>query len=287
MDVDNCELQPARLNPERARIVAELQQAGWLKKVEWYEQIDSTNTHARRLLANDNLPRPALLVADEQTNGRGRSDRAWWSPAGCLMFTLVVDSSAFLQDSADVCPLALLCGVGLAEAVSHLLGSNACQLKWPNDLYLNGKKLAGILIESVRPASSTTEPVWIIGVGLNVNIDWKQAPDEVRSRAICLSQASGEHHQVEDVLVEVIAHLKRWLDGASGGNLHWLEGWTERCLLTGKNIAVRQGHPSLGAGASSLVEGRCEGVDQMGRLLVRRAGELQALSIGEVVAWDR
>ncbi len=279
----------------RQAAIAELLAAGWLKTVEWYESIDSTNTRARQLLGQaTTLPLPALLLADEQTSGRGRSDRVWWSPRGCLMFTLVIDSATFIRTPGQHFPLSLLCGVALADAVNQVLGVEACQLKWPNDLYLHNKKLAGILIESLRPATAagsgpavSDESLWLIGVGLNVDIDWRQAPEEVRARATCLSDVAGQHLLPEVVLLAAIEQLHRWLAGTRDGSLHWLSGWGERCLLTGRMVRIRQGHPNLTDATTSILEGRCEGVDEQGHLLIRQRDALLPLAIGEVVSWER
>lgn len=282
------------LSASRQAAIAELLGGGWLKTVEWYESIDSTNTRARQLLAQATLPLPALLLADEQTSGRGRSDRVWWSPHGCLMFTLVIDSATFIRTPGQHFPLSLLCGVALAEAVNQVLGFEACQLKWPNDLYLQDKKLAGILIESLRAATATgtgpagVEPsLWLIGVGLNVDVDWRQAPEEVRARATCLSDVAGQHLQPEVMLLAAIEQLHRWLAGTRDGSLHWLNGWGERCLLTGRIVRVRQGHPSLRDAATGILGGRCEGVDEQGHLLIRQPEGLITLANGEVISWDR
>jgi BirA family transcriptional regulator, biotin operon repressor / biotin---[acetyl-CoA-carboxylase] ligase len=273
------------MNDSRARGIAELQQRGWLKQIEWYDRIDSTNSHARQLLADGELQCPSLLLADEQTSGRGRSERRWWSPRGCLMMTLVIDSDTFVRRSGEECPLALLVGVGLADAVSESLGSQICQLKWPNDLYAGNKKLAGILIESFRSVSQAEKSTWLIGIGLNVNVDWEAAPPEVRGRATCMARLAGHPLRIDQVLIDVIEHLQLWLSGWQQGHKHWLSGWSERCLLTGKWVRVRQGHAALKPAETCDVEGWCEGVDVQGRLLVRQSEQMAALSVGEVVAW--
>lgn len=282
-------------NSTRQTIIDELLGCGWLQHVGWFETIDSTNSEARRLIELGGLALPALFVADRQTAGRGRSDHVWWSPDGCLMLTLVLPGELLPSDPADWSQLALVCGVAVADAVEALAQASAaqssaaqaaslCQLKWPNDLYVRGRKMAGILIESVRLEGNL--PGWLVGIGLNVNIDWDSAPPELAPRATCLTRETQRTQLPEVVLLELIEQLQRWLDGWRTGHLHWLDGWRDRCLLTGKVVQVRVGHARVESESSTTSLGRCAGLDQQGRLLVQSEQGMQALSVGEVIHWQ-
>ncbi len=137
----------------RQAAIEHLEESGWLQHVQWFTEIDSTNSLARRMLAGRVLRLPALLAADQQTAGRGRSARAWWSPSGCLMFSLVIGSDHMPADPLAWPQLSLVSGVAAAIAVEREVPDINVQLKWPNDLYVHGRKLAGILVEAV-PCSS-------------------------------------------------------------------------------------------------------------------------------------
>ncbi len=277
-------------DPFRQPIIDELLNRQWLREVHWYPSIDSTNTAARRLIELGSLQLPALIVADRQTAGRGRSDHVWWSPDGCLMLTLVIPSELLPDHPGDWNQLALVCGVAVADTVEAVIGANLsgsqclCQLKWPNDVYLSGRKVAGMLIESIRLPDSPT--AWLIGIGLNVDMDWERAPMELATRATCLKRETTQAQSPEVVLVELIEQLENWLKGWSCGERHWHEGWRDRCLLTGKILQVRFSHARVDSHASKTMVGRCAGLDPQGRLLIGTEQGMRSLAAGEVIDWQ-
>jgi BirA family transcriptional regulator, biotin operon repressor / biotin---[acetyl-CoA-carboxylase] ligase len=274
----NLALFETQLNSKQPTI-EELLASQWLKSVEWFDEIDSTNSAARRGAPFSSLT-PALFVADRQTAGRGRSERPWWSPAGCLMMTLAIGSDLLPSNPADWGQLALVCGVAVAESVEQLeLGVN-CELKWPNDVYVGNRKLAGILIES---AGTAPQVPWLIGIGLNVNADWTLAPEELAGKATSLSQECGREVDLGVVLVEVTKRLEYWITHWRQGEVHWHDGWRDRCLLTGKVIRIR-----VPAAAQTPVEiiGRCEGLDATGRLVLCTSTSIESFASAEVIGWD-
>lgn len=265
----------------------EILSRGWVQHIEWFNEVDSTHNAARRgLQETPACELPCLLVAQQQTAGRGRGGRQWWSPDGCLMLTLVLPSQTLPEDSNLWSQLALVTGLAVARTVAASLPNKTVQLKWPNDVYAHGKKLAGILIESasVRDGQHDTQhdaasvACWLVGIGLNVNVDWSAAPQEVASKATCLSSLASHPLDVHVVLVELLDELERELLSWRLGDASWLSQWRERCMLTGKAIHVRQTpeHELIGV---------CEGLDASGRLIVRNEQGVQFLSAGEVLAW--
>src|SRR5690606_33376107 len=160
---------------------------GWVQHAQWFEEIDSTNDAARRSLHETPSPAlPSLFVAHRQNAGRGRGGHPWWSPDGCLMPTPVLPSSTLPVDPSLLSQLALVSGLAVARTAGHSLPEEAIQLKWPNDVYARGRKLAGILIESAalpqQQLPAERAAAWLIGIGLNVHIDWHAAPAEVAHR---------------------------------------------------------------------------------------------------------
>ena len=202
------------------------------------------------------------------------------------MLTLVIDSDLMPAMTHGWSQLALVCGVAVADTVAAIVGEIDCQLKWPNDVYVRGRKIAGILIETVRLPARTPANGWLIGIGLNVNMDWSAAPEELAARATCLSRETQCGYDPEEVLMELVEQLEGWLGGWRNGSLHWLNGWRERCLLTGKIIQVRLAHSPSDVSQPAMLLGRCEGVDTQGRLLVRQEQGVQSLSVGEVIHWQ-
>ena len=208
---------------------------------------DSTNLRAREL-AIAGAPHGALVTAAEQSAGRGRQGRTWTAPAGrALLMSLVV------RDPPRLLPLVA------AVAVAETVGAEA-QIKWPNDVLLGGRKIAGILVEG-RPQEGWA----VLGIGLNVALRPEDFPDELRDRATGMGL---EPRDVERVLAELLAHLDTRLAQPAG---EMLDAWRARDVLYGREISWNVG------------SGTAEGVDDAGRLLVRtESGDTAVLDAGEV-----
>ena len=208
---------------------------------------DSTSTRAREL-ALAGAPHGTLVTASEQTAGRGRHGRTWTAPAGRALLMSIV-----LRDPPTLVPLAA------AVAVADVCGSSA-QIKWPNDVLLDGRKVAGILVEG-RPFEG-----WVVlGIGLNVAVRREDLPDELRERATGMGRDPAE---LEGVLAELLAALERRLaqDGESV-----LDAWRARDALVGREITWNEGR------------GIAAGVDGSGRLVVTLPdGGTTSLGAGEV-----
>lgn len=271
---------------------------GWLKSCQHFAEIDSTNSVARRMgTEQPELRFPTLIVADQQTQGRGRGGHVWWSPDGCLMLTVVITSELLPSDRSLWNQLALITGVSAAAALDLVCPELNVQLKWPNDLYLKGRKLGGILIESfvggsflgngrsesIEKVRSGERTLFAIGIGINVAMDWQSAPSEVQSRATCLSQATARTIKREEVLHELIVQLASHVDRWKELPACWFDEWHQRCFLSGKIISVN----TLRDSGQQILSGLCEGVAQDGQLLLRTEnGALHALNAGEVVSWS-
>jgi BirA family transcriptional regulator, biotin operon repressor / biotin---[acetyl-CoA-carboxylase] ligase len=207
---------------------------------------DSTNTRARAMAAAG-APHGTVVTAAEQSAGRGRQGRTWTAPAGrALLCSLIV------RDPPRLLPL--LAGVAVAEVAGAGAG-----LKWPNDVLIDGRKVAGILVEG-RP-----QEAWaVVGVGLNVALRESDFPPELRGRATTLGL---EPAAVEPTLKRLLDHMGRWLMATPGEVLEAVRG---RDVLRGREIRWAAG------------QGRAEGIDEEGRLLVATADGPRALDAGEV-----
>ena len=208
---------------------------------------DSTNRRAREL-AGAGAPHGTLVTAAEQTAGRGRQGRTWSAPAGqaLLMSVVVREFDALLPLRAGL-------------AVADLAGDGA-RVKWPNDVLLDGRKLAGVLVEG-RPQEGWA----VVGIGVNVAVDVEALPEDVRARAASLGRGP---EAVEPALVELLRALAVRLAEPAGAALGALR---ERDALLGSPV-----HWAQGAGTGA-------GVDDDGNLLVRLdSGEIVSLRAGEV-----
>ena len=214
-------------------------------------RVESTNALLRELAARG-APDGTLVTAAEQTAGRGRQGRAWLAPAGASLLC-----SWLIREPPTL--LSLVAGVAVAE----VCGARA-RIKWPNDVLIDDRKVAGILVES-RPQERWA----VLGIGLNVALKLDQIPEELRDRAGTLGLSSAE---VEPTLERLQSALAHWLGAPVEEMLATLR---ERDALRGRRIGWEGG-----AGVAAGVAG---GVDADGRLAVTLDdGSRVALDAGEV-----
>jgi BirA family biotin operon repressor/biotin-[acetyl-CoA-carboxylase] ligase len=234
-------------------------------RLHWFSRLRSTNDHATLLRKRGELFAPAIVLTGNQFSGRGRNSNTWWSGPGSLTVTFV------LPIDADLSPhqLPLIAGLAARNAVAQLSGNNDIQLKWPNDLVYRRQKLAGLLCERVHKAD-------LIGLGLNVNYD-PGTPRALRDHMVALEQIRGEPIDKTDALIAVVTHLHPMLSRPREypfGVL--LREYDTHHALVGRRVKVNgtPGEPAL--------SGTCQGLDSMGRLLVRGNGQVHRVIAGHV-----
>jgi BirA family biotin operon repressor/biotin-[acetyl-CoA-carboxylase] ligase len=212
--------------------------------------IDSTNARAREL-ASAGAPGGLVVTADEQQAGRGRQGRSWFAPpGGALLY------SALLRPLGERPLLPLAVPLAVCEAAESVAAVE-CQVKWPNDVWVEGRKVAGVLIEA-RPDEGWA----VIGVGLNLSIAPEDFPPELRESATSLEGEVGE------ALAALNESLGRWVDAPDE---EVLGGFRARDALKGHGVRWDRGH------------GVVAGIDGAGHLVVETAtGEKLALGAGEV-----
>jgi len=214
---------------------------------------DSTNERAKALVETG-APHGTLVTADEQTAGRGRQGRAWRAlPRASLLLSLLVRG---LEDRHALLPLTA------AVAVCDALPDLDCQIKWPNDVWVDGRKLCGILLEG-RPQAGWA----VLGIGLNVNVRPEDLPPELRDTATSIAAAAGEPRDVEKELEALIASLDHWIAAPED---EVLAAWRARDALAGRRVEWADG------------EGRAAGIDDSGSLLVETDDGVIELNAGEV-----
>jgi BirA family biotin operon repressor/biotin-[acetyl-CoA-carboxylase] ligase len=229
-----------------------------------YARTDSTNTRARELAAAG-APGGTVVTAAEQTAGRGRQGRTWAAPpGGALLYSALLRP---LEQRHLMLPLAV--PLAVCEAAEALRPGLECGVKWPNDVLVDGRKLAGVLIEA-RPRDGWA----VIGVGLNLTITPAEFPPELRDTATSVfpDPSAVPHVRDADMRNSAAAVLSERLGAWVGAEAEEvLAAWRERDALRGREIAWDGG------------SGVAEGVDERGFLLVRVAdGNRVALGAGEV-----
>ncbi|HTR96460.1 MAG TPA: biotin--[acetyl-CoA-carboxylase] ligase [Candidatus Acidoferrales bacterium] len=201
-------------------------------------------------------PSGLAVVADEQTRGRGRDGRTWTHAPGRSLALSVALDAAPLGAHAALAPLAA--GVALAASLEPLGVSP--RLKWPNDVLLGGRKLAGVLCEARRlPGRGDA---LVVGAGVNVAQREGDFPPELAASAVSLRLA-GVEAAIEDVAAAYLGALEAWLDRlACGEGSALLEAWRARAAHLGARVVVR--------GAAGALEGVAEDLDADGALVLRR-----------------
>lgn len=231
----------------------ELLQLTPLRGMEWHEEIASTNDRAIELAGSGEVAMPHLIIAERQSAGRGRGRNRWWSQSGGLLFSALVETG-----SPDGAPprsrLALSAGLAVCESIERLLPGCDVRVKWPNDVYVNDRKICGILVEMAGASA-------VVGIGLNVNNSFETAPPDLQKTAISMRDATGRQFDRTELLVAIVNRLIE-----ASGTLRddedddLLARWSPRCYLTGRIVRIEVGDRST--------VGRCRGIDEEGALVL-------------------
>jgi BirA family biotin operon repressor/biotin-[acetyl-CoA-carboxylase] ligase len=288
---------------------AALQNLPWLRQVDHRLEVGSTNDVALGWAADPALATPALVVAERQTAGRGQRSNRWWSSEGSLTFSLVVQSgdAGLMSEAWPRLPLAT--AVALGDALHPLAPGVPWGIRWPNDLFAGGRKIAGVLVEApnlpnlkrftqLRAEGDQRKPVdrsesphnagrefskvavkrrrAVIGVGVNVNNSWVGAPAELSAVGVALCDLSGRPHDRGELLAEILTCIERRLTQLGQNDPELAAAWRDRCLLRGQVVCVE-------VGDSPAVEGVCEGIDDHGALVVHGANGPRRISSGKVL----
>jgi BirA family biotin operon repressor/biotin-[acetyl-CoA-carboxylase] ligase len=231
------------------------------RHVEWWDEIASTNTRALawgQSLAEEALP--CLVGANRQTAGRGRGDHVWWSGPGALTLSLVMRPADWDWSSSDDPCAAVVTATAVCRAVESVLPDLVLGLKWPNDIWCRGKKVAGLLVEPV-PGWQGADRRLVIGLGLNINNALGAGPVELRERATSLREAAGAFVDEAAIGAAVCREWPRVAGALVADRDRLAAEWRTRCVLTGRRIVVQEG--------STRTTGLCDGFAEDGGLLVR------------------
>lgn len=247
-----------------------------LAQVLWHATLPSTNDLALELCARHELPAPALLLADEQTAGRGRGSNRWWSGRGAILCSLVIDPAAQQLESNLWPRVSLAVAIGICRAVAQAAPQVECGLRWPNDVYVGQRKLGGILVEV--PAAPAAQRRLVIGVGLNVNNSWAGAPSELQHVGTSLVDLCGRTIDATDVLLALLHQSLLCIDRLAAGDPSLPDEWQSRCLLTGRLVEIYSGQRRL--------TGICQGIDDDGGLLLATENGVERLHAGVLRVLD-
>jgi BirA family biotin operon repressor/biotin-[acetyl-CoA-carboxylase] ligase len=232
-----------------------------------FDEIDSTNEEARRLAAAG-MRGPVWIEAGRQISGRGRRGRAWESPAGNLAATLLIAPG---KPAGECAQLSFVTAIAAADAVAGFAPRADIKVKWPNDVLGDGRKLAGILLESA--SGEAGRPAWLaVGVGINL----AHFPPDMEFPATSIAALGVPAPGRDEALGQLAAHFAKWYETWRGQGFAAIrDAWLARAGGLGQRIRARL--------SQEEVWGVFEGIDQTGALMLREdGGRTRAISAGEV-----
>jgi BirA family biotin operon repressor/biotin-[acetyl-CoA-carboxylase] ligase len=245
----------------------------------YFGSIGSTNVEAKRLAAAG-APEGTLVIADEQTAGKGRRGRRWLAPSNtCLLISLLFRPALL---PAQASRLTMLCSLAAAEAIETETGVPVA-IKWPNDLVVphapgpSFRKLGGILTETALAGKKLLFA--IVGMGINVNVD-PTALGPVMTPATSLLAELGRPVDRVALLAAILQQIENRYSQMPGEQIH--ADWAQRLITLGQQVIVTL-YPQPHDDSQERLEGTAEGVDPDGALLLRDlAGNLRLVTVGDV-----
>ena len=244
-----------------------------------YKSLDSTSDTARELVARGGIELPLLVLAHRQTAGRGRGDHSWWSGEGSLTFTIAIDPAAHGLRPEHEPRVALAVAVALCrviEADADVLP----QIRWPNDVECDDRKLAGILPERVETPEG---PRLLIGIGLNVRNQFDDAPESIRAMATSIARESrlldGEPAGISVYLEGLVAEMPTLLSQVASEDPGLADAWRHRDGLLNRYVRLKTD--------DAIITGIGMGIAPDGGLRIRAIGEQVKVYYGGQVLRDR
>lgn len=239
------------------------------REIFFYEKVGSTNTIAFDLA--EKAKEGTVVIADSQEKGRGRLGRTWISPPGVNIHMSIILRPEI--EPKDMTLITIMASVACATALRRATGLDI-SIKWPNDLMAYDKKLGGILTELKTDQKRIL--FTIIGIGININIELDQFPDDVRKIASSIKNETGKPYSRENIVTEILNEMNKWyiiLNTMEKETL--LSAWQSLTSTLGRDVMVIVGQETY--------TGLAEAIDDEGMLILRLpSGELKRVSSGDL-----
>lgn len=241
--------------------------------IHFFTSLPSTNIQAKKL-AEEGAAHGTAVIAANQTEGRGRLGKSWYSAAGKGLYCSIIIRPKLAVEEYH--KITLAAGLAVAVALDRLAGVHA-QLKWPNDIFIEGKKCGGILTESSSLNQPTDRRYAVIGIGLNLGVATADFPADIRDKTTSLGIETGKNYPVEHVFSGIRDEVLRQLEGFyNDGFQPILTSWKERDFLLGKEMECV-------SDAGKIITGVSLGPDAAGQLHVKTAdGRIHTVLSGDV-----
>ncbi len=236
-----------------------------------FKEVMSTNTIAK-FLSSNGAENGTVIISEKQSNAKGRLGKAWESPLGGIWLSIIVNPQV---DHSKIPMLTLTTGVAVAKTFERIGVKNA-EIKWPNDLMINDKKVCGILIEAIAKFN-TIEQV-IIGVGIDANLDVTALPEELQSGTTSLDGELGEKVDENEIIRIFLEEFEKvGITFNEGGYEDILKEWRKRSYSIGKIVEVKQPF-------SESFDAYITGISRDGALVVEKIdGTLEKVISGECI----
>ena len=243
------------------------------KRVYYFEEIDSTQNFAQNIAA-DKKENGTIIIAEKQTSGRGRLDRKWTSPKGGIWFSLIIHPK-FDVSSSTLIPI--LSAVALSKSIKSVLDIET-EVKWPNDITMNGKKVAGVLVDASFQTNSID--YLILGIGINFDIDAKKLEKRLTKTpnfyGIDSLRGKEDKTPPKKLLKEFLLQFEKNLFQLDKGEKSKIiKEWTKRAAGIGKKITINT--------SNGKISGISQGIDNDGALKIKTRNEIKKIYVGDVV----
>lgn len=269
-DMQNSEDGPVESGDLSSHAVFAGLSGDFWKKIIRHKSISSTNEFALSISLKG-AESGTVVIADSQARGRGRVGRVWISPPGSNIYmSAVLRPEIAVQDAPF---LTVAAALACAYALRSKTGLTV-NIKWPNDLMVSGKKIGGILTE-LRSGRDKIKFA-VIGIGINVNSQGKDFPEELANIATSVKEVTGKYFSRSDIIAEVLNELERWYKKLMGdGRFLLLEEWKRLSCTVGKWVRVTL--------CSEVISGLAEEIDEEGMLVLKlSSGERRRISAGDL-----
>ena len=243
------------------------------KRIYYFEEIDSTQNFAQQI-ASDKKENGTIIIAEKQTTGRGRLNRKWTSPKGGIWFSLIIHPK-FDVSSSTLIPI--LSAVALSKSIKTVLGIKT-EVKWPNDITMNGKKVAGMLVDASFQANNID--YLILGIGINFDIDAKKLEKRLSETpnfyGVNSLRKNDDKTPPKVLLKEFLLQFeKNLLQLDNGEKSKIVKEWTKRAVGIGKKITINT--------SNGKISGISQGIDNDGALKIKIKRQTKRIFVGDLV----
>ena len=253
-------------------IIRDLKTENIGKRVYYFEELDSTQNFAQQIAA-DKKENGTIVIAEKQTSGRGRLDRKWTSPKGGIWFSLIIHPK-FDVSSSTLIPI--LSAISLSKSIKKILKIET-EVKWPNDIILNGKKVAGVLVDASVQANNID--YLILGIGINFDIDTKKLEKRLSKTpnfyGVNSLRVNNNKTPPKILLKEFLFQFEKNLSSLDKGEkAKIVKEWTKKAAGIGRKITINT--------SSGKISGISQGIDTDGALKIKTKKKIERVLVGDV-----